>query len=221
MQTDRQAGRQGGKGQRETYREIESRHQQHQINQNEPMSPQRNFALREKSPRDTSLDMRTSFLTLSKGARLREKQSERNNQHRHRSPKPVKRPPALRRGPNQSTRKRRRKQIPKRIALLQQTRDDAARLSRTIFQRGGGSIPVQPAHGNPKQRTTCQELRIRLGESRAQFQGDKQDIVDNKRPFAAPSICRDPEYHRAHGPQHQNQCNSPGDVRHGLVELCR
>lgn len=113
-------------------------------------------------------------------------------------------------------------QVSKRIALLQQTRHDTARLHGTVLERGRRGIAVQPTHGDSKESATSQKLFVGLTETRTQFQHDKQEVINDKGPLATPAIGSDSKCNGAHGPEHQHQGDAPGDVGDGFVEcLCK
>lgn len=183
------------------------------------MPLQRNLTLLYERLRNPTTNLCPSLLPAPKSLRLRQTQPKRNNQHRRTSSKPIQRPPPMRRSIDQRPGKSRSQKIPKRISLLQQTGDNTAGLRRTILQRSGSRITVQPTHRNAEERATRQELLVGLTEARAQLEDHKEQLVDDERPLAAPAVRRDTEDDCADGAQHQHERDAPGNVRDGLVEL--
>lgn len=114
--------------------------------------------------------------------------------------------------------KSRGEQIPKRVTLLQEPRNDTACFRRAILQRCSSRVTVQSTHGNSKQGATSQELFICLAETSAELEDHEEELVDDEWPFAAPSIGGDSEGDRADRSQHQHQGDSPCDVGHGFIE---
>lgn len=169
------------------YHEIESSQQQYKVSQNKPMPLDSHLSFFEER-RSHSSHLSSSFLSSSERLRFGKKQTIQNNQHWNGSRKPIERSPSMRGRINQGTRKCCRQQISKRISLLKNTRDNPTSLQGTIFKGGGCSIAVYATHGDTEESSTGQELLVGLAKTGAQLEDDKKNIIDDKRPFAAPSV---------------------------------
>lgn len=81
--------------------------------------------------------------------------------------------------------------------------------------------PTQTTHGDAKQRAAGEELAVGLAEAGAEFECDKEQVVDDKRPAAPPPVGCDAEDDGARRPQHQDGRDAPGYLRRRLVERRR
>lgn len=165
--------------------------------------------------------MLASGLALEEGVGLRQEHPVNDDEHGRTGTEPVQRSPSMRGSINQAAGKCRSQQVSKRIALLQQAGHNTARLHGTVLERGRRGIAVQPTHGNPKESATSQKLLVGLTETRAQLQHNKQKIIHDKGPLPTPAIGSDSKCNGAHGPKHQHQGDSPGDVSDRFVERLR
>ena len=82
-------------------------------------------------------------------------------------------------------------QVAKRVTLLQHARDEATSGFRAVFESSGRSVPIEPTHGDSKQRTAGEELFVGLAEARAELNNDEEYIVRDKGPFTAIPIGSD------------------------------
>jgi len=119
-----------------------------------------------------------------------------------------------------------RKEISKRIPLLQQPGKQPPRLNRSIFQGRRRSISVHPTHGDAKEGPTGEELGIRLGKAGGEFKDDEKHEIRDERPFSSEAVAKDAKDGGADGPEHERQGDSPrnrggflaecvADIRHG------
>lgn len=169
------------------YHEIKSSQQQYKVSQDKPMPLDSHLSLFEER-RSHSSHLSSSFLSSSERLRLGKKQTIQNDQHWNGGRKPIKRSPSMRGCIDQGTRKRCRQQISKRISLLKNARDNPTSLQGTILKGGSCGIAVYATHGNTEESSTGQELLVGLAETGTQLEDNKQNIVDDKGPFAAPSV---------------------------------
>ena len=86
-------------------------------------------------------------------------------------------------GVDKATGKGRRQQVSECIALLQHPGDDTASSRGAVFECRGSSIAVETTHGNTEKGAHGKEMFVCLGETGAEFQGDKEEVVDYKGPF--------------------------------------
>ena len=81
------------------------------------------------------------------------------------SPKPKERSPPVGSGVDKSTSKDDGEQVSKSVSLLQHAGNQAAGFQWYIFECGGGSVAIQPTHGDTKACANAEELAIRLAET--------------------------------------------------------
>jgi hypothetical protein len=108
---------------------------------------------------------------------------------------------------------------------VKQPRDlrQAPRLGATRFSKGDRA-KIQPPCKTLKGR---EEWRIkkrkkegkREKEKAYQFEDNKEQIIDNKRPLATVAITRDTENNGADRSKHENEGDAPGNIRLGLAKL--
>lgn len=200
------------------YHKVETGHEQNQVDQQQPVSLNRNLTLRHERCRNTTTHFRARLLTTTESLRLRQTQTEGNDQDGRARREPIQRAPSMGGSIDQATRKRSCKQITKSITLLQQTGDDTTSLGRAVLESSSSSVTVQTAHGDTEEGTAGQELLIGLAESAAQLDDDEEELVDDEGPFPAIAIRGNTEDDGANGSEHQHEGDTPGDVGDGFVK---
>ena len=152
------------------------------------MTLQRNLALRQERSSNATAHLRARLLSSTESLRLTQEQAEDDNKNRGTSRKPIKRTPSVRGRINERASKSRGEQVSKGITLLQQTGDNTTRLGGTVLESGGSCITIQTSHGNTEEGATGQELFVGLAEAGAQLEDDKEQLVNDEGPFAAPAV---------------------------------
>ena len=193
-------------------------HQQHKIDQEQPVSLHRNLALREERAGQVAV-LLPHEISLTVAASLRKAKSEEDNQDWRASSEPVQRAPTMAGRANQTSRERSREEIPKRIPLLKHSRYDSTSSWRTVLKRSRRSITIQTSHGNTEKSATCQELAVRIAETGTKLQYNEEHVVHDEGPFASVPIGCDTENDGADGSEHQHEGDTPCDLRRRFTEL--
>lgn len=182
------------------------------------MPPEGNLALGDERTSHTTCQAFAHLLATPVGMGLGQEISDNDEDDGRASAEPEQGSPTVRRGVDQGATEGGRKQVAKRVALLEHARDHTTGLLWAVFQRRCGDVAIQTAHCNAKEGAAGQELLVCLTEARCQLQDNEQDIIDYEGPLSAIAIRCDTERDRTHGPQHQNQSDAPGDVGVFLVK---
>lgn len=215
--------------------EVESSHQEDEVNQQEPVPLQRNLALGDESACQTAL-LCSECLSGPESMGLGQAQPESNDQNWWARAKPVQRPPTVRGGVDETAGEGCCEQVSKGVSLLEHTGNDTSGSFWAVLEGGCGSISVESAHGNTEKSTHSKKLTVSLSKPGAKFEDDEENVVNHKGPsrrsisafgstgispseeviyipFPSIAIGSDTEDGRADGSEHEHQSNTPGDVR--------
>ena len=187
---------------KENPHEVHASHQENEVDQQQPVSLESDFALFDKSFPDI-IPSSPNSLALDIRIGLGQAESENDEEHWRARAKPEERSPPMRSRVDQCTSKHRREQVSKSISLLQHPRNDASGPRRAVFQCCGCGVAVQASHCDTEQGANGEELFGRLTKACSEFQDDEEDVVDYERPLTAVSVGCDSKSDRAHGAEHQ------------------
>lgn len=196
--------------------EVESSHQDDEVDEKLPVVLEGDFTFSDESAGDV-LSCFADTLALDESVGLREAETVDDDQDWRAGTEPEKRSPSVRSGVDEATSEDGCEEVSECVSLLEHTRDDSSCGLWTVFKSGRRGVTVQTAHRHTVERTNSEELLVGLAETSSELEGDEKNVVDNERPLAAVAVRSDTKENSANGSEHENECDTPGDV--GLADV--
>lgn len=144
--------------------EVEAGHEQDQVDENEPVTLQRDLSFLYEGFADAAVRA-TQLLVGDVGVGLGHEQPPDDEEGGRRGAEPVQRSPAVRCRVHEGAGKGGGQEIARGVTLLQHTAEQATGLVGDVFESGRGGVAVETAHGDAEEGASSKELAIRASES--------------------------------------------------------